>query len=315
MLVREKYPSLKYIEYSELPGLEFKSECCKYQLIDPLLGWGLTDDQIKEKGLTRKNNCLFLKSYNNPDSGDTVRIYLSGGSTTDLAYNPKNWPTILLDSLKKTPINVELYVAAISGYSTSQEFLKFMRDGIDIKPDIVISYNGANEILYPSYTTIFEYAFYARALFAEQSSVVLPYTVFLIKEAFDLNQPIDLKSPPDTTKYFQQWEKNMMAMNAVSTTNGAEFIGVLQPVMNSNLNATEKDIAAYAYLYNKYPRFYSKALEATSKHPFLVNYYQLFDKIGKHVFIDHCHIKDEYQYIVADSMFHLIHRSIAEKQL
>ncbi len=308
-LIYKKYPSLKYIEFSQLPGLEFKSECCNYQLIDPLLGWALTDKQIKEKGYMVKNNCIYLNSFNNPDSQDTLRIYLSGGSTTDVGYNAKNWPVILLDSLKKQSINVELYIAAVSGYSTSQEFLKFMRDGIHIKPDIVISYNGANEILYPSYVSIFEYAFYSRALFAEQSAIVLPNTIFLLKEALEINQPIDLKSLSDSTEYVAQWEKNMISWNAISTVYGSKFLGILQPVMNSNFRPTEEETKNYRYLFEQYPNFYKDAIDITTKHDFLVNEYNLLDSVGKNVFHDHCHIKDEYQYIVANSILKLILKS------
>lgn len=307
-IIHKKYPSLKHIEYSNLPGLEFKAQCCNYQLIDPLLGWALTDEQVKDKGFERRNNCFFLHSYNNSSSNDTLKIYLSGGSTTDLGYNPHNWPKILLDSLQKLPLNIELYVAAVSGYSTSQEFLKFMQDGVQILPDITISYNGANEILYPSYITVFEYAFYSRALYAEQSAFILPNTIFLIKEFLDLNRPIELSSPPDSSNYVKQWEKNMMAWNAVSQAYGTKFFGILQPVSKEKTGNQNID-----FLVNKYPTFYNKAISIIPQHDFLIDNYRMLDSIGKEAFLDQCHVKDEYQYIVANSILNTISSHLVEK--
>lgn len=77
-------------------------------------------------------------------------IALYGNSTIVSGfYEIKSWPEFLAELLIRDGIKVNIYNGAIVGYSSSDEVLKFVRDGIGLYPEIVISYSGIIDFAKP----------------------------------------------------------------------------------------------------------------------------------------------------------------------
>lgn len=80
------------------------------------------------------------------DENAPFRICTLGGSTSDPTLeNIKGWSEILYDTLKDMGIDVVVYAGGIIGYKCAQECLKFLKDAIPLKPNLVISYSGFND--------------------------------------------------------------------------------------------------------------------------------------------------------------------------
>lgn len=278
---------------------------------DPLLGW--ERDFSNERNVTVKNDCIYLENYSNPKD-DTLTIYISGGSASDILYQRYNWPVKLFEKLKQNNLNCQIFVAAVAGYGTSQELLKFLQSGMDIKDiDYHISYFGVNEDM-------------------EHNSIVTPYEVSVINK---LTQPFNSSFMPNfmsllrkflkpnntnyTVKRSQQNQtlKNLTIFQAIAQNKGYHFIPILQPAWGggkySNVSAVEQFFDSvktdnseemFLLLRSKYENFHSVKRSA-----YFIDFTYIFDSINDYPFLDHCHVKEEYQYLISDRVFDLIEES------
>lgn len=103
--------------------------------IDPLLGLNRVNDII-----------LGFKIYGNKNIKNK-KIVILGNSTSDATTNAyESWPEKLFKKADKDMSDITLYNGAITGYSTTQELLKFQRDVLPLEPDICISFSGYNDV-------------------------------------------------------------------------------------------------------------------------------------------------------------------------
>lgn len=78
------------------------------------------------------------------DKESDYRIVLLGGSTTDgWLYEFKSWADFLYE--KCIGYHVTIFNGGISGYTSTQELVKLLRDGITLNPDMIILYDGVND--------------------------------------------------------------------------------------------------------------------------------------------------------------------------
>lgn len=100
--------------------------------IDPLLGY------------TREGVITYGKSCGKDD----LAVLVLGNSTSDHSVgNLNSWPYCLYQELAENlKQNVIVYNGGVAGYHSGQELLKLCRDGLDLKPNIVISFSGVTEV-------------------------------------------------------------------------------------------------------------------------------------------------------------------------
>lgn len=85
--------------------------------------------------------------YGDSKNPDAITIVVLGGSTTESQlFFVKGWVPFFAEYLNNSGISAKIYCGGISGYTSSQELLKFERDVIQLSPDIVISYSGVNDL-------------------------------------------------------------------------------------------------------------------------------------------------------------------------
>lgn len=130
------------IELGFEEGLDFAPswERNGYHIFDPHLGY---IPITSASGKDYRGFCIF-------ESGKMkgkYKVLVLGGSTSDPYYMPfKSWCEILRDICKENGWNVEVICGGTKGYFSAQELLKLIRDGIWMKPDLVISYSGLNDV-------------------------------------------------------------------------------------------------------------------------------------------------------------------------
>lgn len=124
---RDFYIFNKFIEYRK--GTE--------EIKDYLFGY--TRDYCGERG--------FKKFVSKQVNSRTKRILVFGGSTSDPGYNTTivNWTEWLVRILEEKGCIVEVLTGGIQGYSSTQDLFKLIRDGIWLRPDLVIAYSGIND--------------------------------------------------------------------------------------------------------------------------------------------------------------------------
>jgi hypothetical protein len=302
---KHQHLDLFYRKEKKANNLDFLNECCGYDKLDPLLGWAMSEDKLKSKGFTLKDNCVFFSHYSN-NLADTLRILITGGSTSDVGLYSFNWPTLLFDKLKKTDKNIEIFDAAVGAYSSSQEVLKLLRDGLEIKPTIHISYCGVNEEQNPNYVSPYEQKTFEKMLQESKSNFLFPNLTYFVKSRFLKSNTIhSLQSIPKTDAN-HQWKKNMKMMHDLATVNGYVFIGILQPAVGVSKIEDKKKEASEKEVIAQYKHFYPNAIQYTKENAYMLDFTTIFDSIGQAAFLDDCHVKEQYQHIISDKVLILL---------
>ena len=209
----------------------------RFTSLDPHLGYARGDrepavEKFRARYTWRSGFAIYSPT---PDQLDRPVILTLGGSTTDALNHESSWPEELARLLVEQGIAGTVINGAAGGYSTSQELLKLIRDGIEFWPDLVISYSGVNDrgaygaMPYPMVHR------YQRDILGSltQSRLppILPNTIALLKSLSggDENQ-LRFTLGLETERNRGEWyARNLSLMNAVSQASGADFLGVIQP--------------------------------------------------------------------------------------
>lgn len=275
----------------------------EYKVIDPLLGWAISDEDILKKGYNVEFGHIVLAT-NIVNQKKPLNIYITGGSTSDLILNNHNWPFYLNEILKQNKINAKLFVAAVGGYNSGQELLSIIRDYSNIKPDIHISYSGANDPTSSNYSNYFETSIIDNAI---HSNGLFPNikALFMSENSSNL---ILKKSEYRNPVMF--WKQNQETMNSFAKQNSYSFISILQPVLNfNNRNINPKaDLKSTLYFLKENEKIYPCLIEYADTALFINNFTNVFsDFSNKIIFKDDCHlISDFYQNKLAEEIFQLI---------
>lgn len=245
---------------------------------------------------------------------DAKKILIYGGSTTDLAYLQDNWPFYLDLALKKKGLDVKIYVGAVAGMGSSQEFLRMIRDIEDITPDLVISYSGVNEVnttpLHHPLLTRFNRRLIENRILTRDSPL-LPNSIFLIQRIF-LNPSLiqgAFWGRKGHKSRGENWARHMNWMKLIAESEGAGFIGFLQPnLISGKKNKTKNELKSMTSdpYPDSYPSFYTEATAITENSSYLESLVGIFDSQSKELYIDHCHLNPEGNELVAEKITGLI---------
>lgn len=223
-----------------------------FSLTDPLLGWG-TQPPFKEY-----TSDQFVPSET--ISGPVKKIIVLGGSTTDPAVERYNWAYYLAQFCAKNKIRCEVLNGGVSGYNSTQEFLKLVRDVAPLKPDLVISLNGVNDATssVPHGRTFInaqqskiEEGLRINAMnsfFVAPTNIagVFPNLQFLVKF---FSQRLGLHEPPtnefgvgtrDNFSNGQRWEYNVRMMHAIAKEFKFKYFVFLQPHLANNIDLAKR---------------------------------------------------------------------------
>jgi len=276
-----------------------------YSKIDPLLGWGINSNEIEALEFSTARNCIVLE--NGITEKKDIVVYISGGSTSDLVYDQNNWPRHLLANFEENEISAKIYVAAVGGYNSGQELLKTIQDVESIQPDFHISYAGANETEFPSYTSPYEKAFFENVL--KRKRGLLPNTIEWISQLKNsAQQTLELGEVP-VWEASEFWERNIKLMHAISNSNNTIFLSILQPVKGQDeaLRYFEQVNVETAHLVSDYKAFYPIAKEITKNYSFVYDFTKIFSTQGADVYKDDCHIAlPIHQQMISEAIFNLI---------
>ena len=159
-----------------------------------------------------------------------------GGSTTDPVKFDHSWPEELSKLLAERGISGTVVNGGTAGYSTNQELLKLVRDGLEFKPDIIISYSGVNDRGAwgkPPYPMVHPYQQYILEFLTQPAySPLFPNTIYLLSQILWGSRPARMTATlgvRSSRTLGQQYERNMTLMAAIARASGATFYGIIQP--------------------------------------------------------------------------------------
>lgn len=165
------------------------------------------------------------KVYGNEQNGN-VRILVLGGSTSSEVFFPENWVSKLYHKFKQRDVKVTIYNGAHVGNDIVDEILRLLRDGHELRPQIVVSMSGANNTYYKECVNQFN------------SRAVLNWVQSLS------NGKEYCSGVPDEESLYFFWSRNQKILKMIADFYGAFFLGVLQPmnITMNHMNLWEKSV-------------------------------------------------------------------------
>lgn len=238
-------------------------------------------------------------------SDDDIVIITVGGSTTDpLMGGCDSWPFYLQEMIDNNKISARVVNIARSGYTSSQELLVLLREGIDIRPDIVVSYSGYNDCAAEVEKGIM-YAYTGQNLYLAFKKLL---------ENYNGEKPFgDVYYGKIESDRFERYITNMRIMHAMCGEFNCKFYGVLQPtllsipveLLQSPFAKAVSDESYTTSLRESWHDFYNKYSESSSAYDYLYDFTHILNGHDD-VFIDLCHVTEDGNRIIAENVFKLL---------
>ncbi len=278
--------------------------------IDPFLGYAHGEQGSAISKLSKNYTWVDGFVIYAPNGKDLARpvILTLGGSTTDGVQYGHSWPEHLARLMKVRNIPGTVVNGGTGGYSTNQELLKLVRDGLEFKPDLVISYSGINDRgAYSSlpHPMVHSYQIsFLQNLIGEGLSPLLPSTVKLIKTIAPANSNKGMDYTlgiPTSNSLGEQYKKNIRLMNAISVACGSEFMAFIQPNGYFPIENSATPSNAAQEIYQKsINSLYKEIIELPKQVSYAKDYTRIFAGHQNVYKDDHVHVHDHADKIIAN---------------
>ncbi|MFB0533941.1 MAG: hypothetical protein ACETWR_03050 [Anaerolineae bacterium] len=276
-----------------------------------------------------------------PKATDEFRVFMLGGSTVFMGNPPI--AVLLEEEFKRNGFqNVKVYnfgvVSSVSGIELSQIVFEIS----ELEPDLVVMYNGGNDILHPwSWDPRPGYPFNfiayesnpllesdvrsypSVALFAYGSNIFrYLFPSYFIKKFVPLEQLREetrWKSEEWKAEIARIYVENLVKADKISSSFGAEFIAFFQPLIyfKSPLSVEEEqliDSDEKNYAIDIQKRILSEIEEVkTSSSVKIIDLSTIYEGTSQQVFTDSIHTRQQSRIVVAQEMYRQIVNSFELK--
>lgn len=237
---------------------------------------------------------------------EDYKIAILGGSTSDgLLWPFRAWPELMYEDWKEQDITI--YNCGVAGYTSGQELIKLIRDVLPLKPNMIIVYDGCNDlsgldIRYP-YSFLYAKRVYEYAKEHMEATANIQYTQSVCE---GINHVL--------TK-FDGWLCNIRMMHAIASEYNIKFFSFCQPLLTCKKGKTDEErnmlLSIPSMLADSWIKeYFRKELAQRSDIPdYIYDLTGIFDnKDG--IYMDACHVREAGNKIVADKIENVISRTI-----
>lgn len=244
--------------------------------------------------------------FGNTNNVNSYKILVLGNSSSENNIGGNIcWSKYLYDELKSY-FNEEIiiYNGAMSGYTSGQEFLKLARDGMELAPDLVISFSGVNDIIWKKGSKVYGYRF-LNTYSDKVWKCILQYNNIIPDSLYMRNMNTVYNGITTGKKDYELWIENERMMHALCEEFGYKFIGILQPLINVGGAVIEKNLV---YLMeeagmdfdfiNGQKKFVYNVVNKIDKYPYIYNLTNIFYN-KDNMFYDGLHYTEEGNKIIA----------------
>lgn len=280
--------------YFPLFGYLWQGPC----LLDPTIGYNIPGD-MEFPGFV-----VF------GDREAEYTIVTLGGSATDATWEAfKSWSEFLSDKLEEKNISARVLCGGVIGQKSTQELLKLIRDVIPLRPDMVIAYDGFNDVNRDHFDGPFPFLHtYQKQI---MSAICQTKREGLCVNVKGYTLGIDSKESAYVT-----WKNSVKMMHVLCEEYGIKFISVLQPSLYNqigNFGRQEWEIWLHNTMSDEYKQSFESFFEEKDYDTWQPEYIKDLRNIFRGldgIFYDHCHVKEEGNRIIADKMFEFVMESL-----
>ena len=249
------------------------------------------------------------------DREDAYTIVSLGGSTTyaDWLVYAKCWSELLYEKFCNSGRkNIRILCGGAPAFDSTQELIKFLRDVVPMKPNMVLSYSGVNDVV-DSHGDINNtgpgYPFAFPKLTEKMKQLVKD-----TQESKELY--LGRKNEQSTADI---WMMNKKIMNFVSEEMGIVFYTFLQPMLFYGNYLIDRELNVKIVEYRKKERFrlmFDHAAKFCEKikfemrnMDFMVDFTDIFDGCSK-LFVDFVHVNEWGNEIIAEKIYQYIEKNV-----
>lgn len=305
--------------YSSYYNIQYNRDFAR--IIDPILGFCTIRKDDQYPGFIEY-------SWSGERKEKPVIIVTSGGSTTSAYYTCSCWSRFLSQILQDCKVPHRIYCGATESHKTSQELLKLIRDGINLSPDIFITFNGINEVSWMgvqdfSFHNCFHETMCKKMLFWAKKQEASFGTGFNME---DIYYGIKSRKSP-----VLMWYENNRMMYEICKMNNISFKAFLQPCLitkkekgieDMNCLATlgifadEEDgniicTTDYARMLAEHNLFETEAKQYCGE--YIEDFTEIFNQEDG-CYMDSCHVFEKGNRIIAEKIYLSVRNTIVEKR-
>lgn len=265
----------------------------------PRGGW---DESVLDVnlGVSHNTNWLYPGIYiYGKNRSEDYKIAVLGGSTTDSMFDKHicSWVEIMYKQYCHASITI--FNGAISGYTSSQELIKLIRDIMRLNPNMIIVYDGVNDCPKGSRFRYLE-------SLIEFSGKHIPTTAYERVEKDKIFNGI-----PSKGNNIDDWLENIKYMYAIAKSKNIDFFSFMQPTLytKKNLDLHSKTLVQVKTLRNSDTAtaahiFRKRAAEITNTYDYIYDLTFIFDDVD--VYMDYAHVYEKGNEIVAGHIWNII---------
>lgn len=238
------------------------------------------------------------------------KIAVLGGSTTDAAVDDRirPWTEILHDTY--CPDGVTIFNGGISGYYSGQELIKLTRDMTKLHPDMVLVFDGYNDLIQNIRDTKFRYL---GELVHFAGRHIPSYGGGHLEEE-QVWKGIPVQGDP-----IDDWLENIEYMHAIAKSKNMAFFAFMQPTLftKKNLDSHSKTLLQTQLFHEGNQecidiaqRFRERAPEIIDTHDYIYDLSDIFDDAD--VYMDVVHVYEKGNEIIAKEIWNRIKDSFHE---
>lgn len=289
---------------SILNNIGVKDICCLYEGSGPLL---LNREYILDVHLGYNDSRGVVKLSNRLKNGKEIVIGILGGSTSDVdLYIEGSWVQHFMEIAEQKGIRLSCYVAATAGNSVAQEHIRLIRDLLLLRPDVVISYSGVNEMKFPLKSHRFAH-YYQRLIFEQMVSRESNLDFFGMKAENRISMGEYFESLADW------WIYNERLMHIECLEYNVKFYAFLQPFMATKKKLTRFDEEIKLHCVDEDIKCNESNAIELEKVANIMNGTKwfhdlrgLFDEVIDPVYFDTCHVLRDKNKMIAERIWNTI---------
>lgn len=252
---------------------------------------------------------------------ETYRIFVVGGSTTISLRAPSDahtHPGFLQELFgnSKLTFKVEVINAGTPSFASSQELSTIENKIVNFQPDLVIVYDGSNDLNLP-YGEIPSTSS-LRSKISDGFNRYFPFwetvpVLYHILNNFNNDEKIfSFDSSTDNLKV-KLWKQNIKNICEIGNENNFETVILLQPILgtgNKQLTEYEKnqyDLFEHSSVLNSYQKFANELINLEQSCTNVIDFRNIFDLHPETIYFDNTHVTYQANEIIAENIFNTVY--------
>ena len=252
---------------------------------------------------------------------ETYRIFVVGGSTTISLRAPSDeqtHPGFLQKLFDKSELDFPIQVinAGTPSFASSQELSVIKNKIVDFEPDLVIVYDGSNDLNLPYGHTPAKSSF--RSILTDGFNRYLSFweTVPIVYHAFNNFGKEDQVHTFDSSTIeskVELWKDNINNICKIGNEKDFDVVILLQPILGSgNKKLTEYEQNQYNLFQHEkvlqsYKKFSSELINLDNSCTQVKDFQNIFDSHDEIIYFDNTHVTYQANEIIAQNIFDLIY--------